>query len=316
MEGILRYLTAVAVVLLLTVSCKAANDVRIEPGGQVETNQNTDSVPKQASTEKNCDITIENSIHYDTNPEVKSADESGDWCDVVKLSVVGRFFKNDKIKVGGQYAFYGEFYGDVEERNLEGHTAGLYVSRMATPVSFRLDYQYGHYVLDEETYLRKHSLIPMLFWGTSRKSMEMFRLSISTNDYPKEEGLEGDDWSFQLRHFYFFDEEKKARLSLGYKYTGTDADDNSEDNASHRYAADVKLLAPAGFSVLARITYTAKHYRGSRDDEKLGYRMELTKALNKALSFTFGIDATCNNSDEALAEYQRQIIFVSIKCVY
>jgi hypothetical protein len=297
----------------------AANEVRIEPGGTVEARGDSDEAADRASqakpAEKWYEITLENSIHFDTNPEVKSDDEDQDWADVVKLAAVGRFFKNEKVEVGGQYAFYGEFYSDADERDLMGHTLGLYLTRMATPVSFRCDYQFGLYILDDETYLRKHSLMPMLFWVTSGRSMELFRLSVASNDYPEDEGLEGSDWSLQLRHYYFLDAAKNVRLSLGYKYTSTDADDNSEDNAAHRYSADIKMAAPAGMSVLVRVNYTSKNYRGSRDDEKLGYRLELTKALSDIWSFTFGLDSTNNNSDEALAGYRRDIGFFSIRAV-
>ena len=72
----MRYLASAAIVLLLTFACSAANDVRIEPGGQVETNQNTDPVPKQVSAEKNYDITIENNTL--TNCDQSFVYNSGD----------------------------------------------------------------------------------------------------------------------------------------------------------------------------------------------------------------------------------------------
>jgi hypothetical protein len=317
MRSLPRVLIAVCMATWVVNLYAAQDDVRVEPGGQVETRREEnprDTEPEEAGTEeKRFDFTVETSIHYDSNPEVSSDDEEDDWGDVLKLSALVRFVDTEQVEAGGLYSFYGEFYSDVDERDLMGHTVGLYVSRIANPVSVRLDYQFAHFLVDSESYLRKHTVAPMLFWGSSAKTLEMLRFSASSNDYPEDENLDGSDWSLQVRHFHFLDAEKKKRCSIGYKYTDTEADDSDEDNVSHRVSTDLNVPLPRDMTMLTRLSYTAKEYGGGRDDEKLGYRVEFAKPLSSTWTLIFGHDGTNNDSDDPVADYRRNITFLSIR---
>ncbi|MFC1671672.1 surface lipoprotein assembly modifier [Planctomycetota bacterium] len=291
--------------------CLAEDSASFEPGGELETlreDELEDRLPSADPPKKNWFLKLDNTINYDSNPAVAPSDEEDDWADIFKLTAGKTFKKSGPHEIGGQYSFYGEFYSDQDERNIIGHTLDLYYGKMTTPLSFRIDYMYSRYELDNDVYLRKHGVAPLLFYAPGGRNIEMLRMSYSWNEYPSMEVLDGTDWSIQLRHFHFLDEAKKMRLSVSYKFASTDADDSDQSYISHQ--AGVGLTAPmaGGMTVTLGIDYSRKEYDGGREDNGMVYGIGFAKPINETWSVSLDYSSTDNSSDDPVADYIRNVV--------
>jgi len=302
--------------------CVAEDSASFEPGGELETERQDDiedRVPSDDADKPKRDwfIKLENTINYDSNPAVAPSDEEDDWADIFKLTMGKTFKKSGPHEVGGQYSLYGEFYSDQNERNILGHTLDLYYGRIKTPTSFRLDYMYSRYELDNDVYLRKHTIAPLLFYAPGGKNIEMLRFAYSLNEYPTMETLDGSDWSIQLRHFQFLDEAKKKRVNFSYKYSTTDTDDDDQSYDAHQIG--VGLRAPMGGSgIIAEISvdYTHKEYDGGRDDDGWAYGINFTKPVSENWSVSLGYTGNDNDSNDPVADYSRNVVSFTVSASF
>lgn len=296
-------------------------EARLEPTGEVVTEAREvveEKVPAEDVEKKRVSFTLENRINYDSNPEVVSTDEKEGWADVIKFSAGGRFFKKAADEIGGQYTFYGEFYSDVDGRDLTGHIGSIYYARISSPLSMRVDYLYSRYILDDETYLHKHTLAPMIFYAWGPKAIEMVRLALSSNKYPTMDALDGSDWSLHLRHFVFLDAERTKRLFIGYKYADLEADDDAQSYTAHRIRGDARLPLNWKMTLLLSMDYISKDFEGGtgRDDDRTEYQVEMSRPLGEISTVTLGHSSISNNSNVATADYSRNITFLSLKAAF
>ncbi len=249
--------------------------VRIQPGGEIETDISTGTVEQEFVPDddqqqgKRIMLSFSNRINHDSNPLVVATGEEEDWANVLNLSVGGKFLTRGLHEVGGQYNFYGEFYQDLDGRDIAGHIVDLYYSWFGDPLTVRVDYIYSHFILDDEPYMHKHTLAPMLFYVSGKLSMEMVRLAVSSNTYPDVDTLDGTDWTFQLTHFRFLDEARTKRLSMGYKYANNDADDNNQDYEAHEINAGVQWPLIWQLKAVVDLSWIQKVYGSNSGDDKI-----------------------------------------------
>lgn len=319
MKTIVRLLLLMLLVAWCADVCLAADPAGLEPGGELETeweDEPEDRLPSQDEPKKDWFLKLENTINYDSNPAVAPTDEEDDWADILKLTVGKTFKKSGPHEVGGQYSFYGEFYSDQDERNILGHTIDLYYGKMTTPLSFRVDYMYSRYELDNDVYLRKHGIAPLLFYAPGGNTIEMIRMSYSVNEYPTMEVLDGSDWSIQLRHFHFLDQAKKMRLSLSYKYSSTDTDDSDQSYVSHQIGVGFKAPMAGGITATLGVDYSSKEYGGGREDDGWLYGIGFAKPINETWSVSLDYSSTNNDSDDLVAEYTRNVISFTVSASF
>lgn len=352
MSGMKRFfLPGVLLVFCFAGLCAAQDRATIEPGGELETDAGEkvlmdfrryleskmppeaeveeepvkDEVEDEAEAksedkaedkkEKRISFTFENKINYDSNPDLVSTDVKEDWADIVSFSVGGKFFKKGKNEVGGQYSFYGEFYADVSERNLVGHIADVYYAWLSSPLSIRVDYLYNQFTVNDEVYLNKHTVAPLLFYMAGSR-LEMVRIAYSVNSYPDAENLDGSDWSFQVRHFMFFGAQKKKRVSIEYKYFNTDAEDDDQDYDTHQVSVDAQLPLPRKITIVMKAAGSHKEYGSGREDDKIEYKVEFSRLLYKAWTAALGHEFITNDSDDANSNYERNITFLSLRTAF
>lgn len=296
--------------------------VRIQPGGEIEADISTGTMEQEFVPDddqqqgKRINFSFSNRINHDSNPLVVATGEDEDWADVLNLSVGGKFLTRGLHEVGGQYSFYGEFYQELDGRDIAGHIVDIYYSWMGDPVTLRVDYMYSHFLLDDEPYMHKHTLAPMLLYISGKLSMEMARLAVSSNSYPDVATLDGTDWTFQLTHFRFLDEARKKRLSLGYKYSNNDADDNNQGYKADEINAGVQWPLIWQLKAVVDFAWSRKVYGSNRGDEKIDYGLEISRPINKMWSAALGYESINNDSGDAISEYERNITYFLVSAAF
>lgn len=283
------------------------------------------------------------SLEYDDNVilEPNDIEISGQADGRMVINVLGRLIpvRTPPWTLGVEYALFQSVHFDLNEFDIQSHTAGLFGSLKLDRVTLYAAANYNYTFLDNTRFSEAVTLQPSAIIKESESLFTVvsvrYRLSNFFDAIPAGQNpdvRERDGWAVRTGFYqYFLFNDQRASFRVGYHFEASRHDGTDWEHNSHELS--MALQTPIGWDVTLIVegTYTRFDYlhinsfdagndgiltrpggttppdtRERQDDRFIGV-IALSRPLGRFLTLTASYVHTTNLSNIAFFDYQRNI---------
>ena len=273
-------------------------------------------------------------VEYDDNVTLQSVDEDAsaisdkeDERAVVTLKLAHRAFL-EPGEFGASYSFYQSLHQDLNEYNVQEHTATLYFASNLRPFQPSIQYSYDYYFVDNDEYLAKHTFTPSLNIFVFSPHMTQiyyqyeklnYLISFDEDEYDRS----GYANTIGLSQ-YFSIIDGKGYIKVGAEYKANDAEGDDWDYSNSKVRLTIYSPTPiekmnveiGGEQSYSNFDNEDSFYEKTREDITSSGWLELMYKLDDNWSMGLNYKHINNNSNIDFYEYKRNITSLFLSCKF
>lgn len=265
---------------------------------------------------------------YDDNVVLEPADtdfvtDESDGGTLLFFSGRYDFLRRGPISLGAGYSHYQIVYDDLDAYNLTGSIPTLYGSYRLGDFTLSMSYLPSYYWADGDSYLRRHHLMPAVWWKPADRYLLRFSYHYYDDTYFMDADRSGSRNGVALRLYTGL-----PRLA-GVVYGEVGYEDNAADAGYEdfeKWRCEVGGAAELPFRLTLRGTaeFASRSFGAApspelaeRDDTRLTTTLSLERPvyfdwLGVSLEYRY----VGNDSDNAFYEYDRNMVTLSVTATY
>jgi Tfp pilus assembly protein PilF len=265
---------------------------------------------------------------YDSNVTLDPLDEDvfsdeDDYFNRVHFSGKLNVINRKDLVLGAGYSHYQSWYNDLEEYDLMGSLFSVYAKYYLRPFTLGLSYLPSYYWLDQDSYLRRHTVKPEVIWEWKDRLSTVLSYSYSDNDYFQDEGWSGDRHEGYLDAYYSI-LDKMGFLFGGIGYEANNASNPDQDYGWLKTRVGALFYLPWELELDVRGRYQNKQYDNvdtffgvKREDDKYYGAVSLARKLfYQWLAIVGEFNYTKNNSNISTYEYDKYVGALYLRAQY
>ena len=263
-------------------------------------------------------------MEYDDNLNVAELDVSsgeGDVAAIIEVSVGYEFPGLTDYELEAGYDFYQSLYQDFSEFNLQTHALHLSGSREFGDLDAGLTYRYTYSRLDDNDFLRIHSLQPSLGYSVQPNWYLNLAYGYQDKEFADDAERDARQHALSLDNYIVFDD-NKSYVRLGYRGEDEDADGPRYDYLGHYLNAGLSTplnLLPKPAKLDFSYQYLTKDYSNitpsigkERNDHRHTFGVKAHIDLSDAVFARLGYEYVDASSNLPSADFHENIVSVSL----
>lgn len=274
-------------------------------------------------------------FQYDSNVTLEPNDDSvavgfpsnqSDGSSVLTAGFAYAPLRTENVELLIGYEFYQSLYFDLDQFNLTDQRPSLQLMVETGPVELGFAARYDYYLLDFESYFQGVSALPSVTVDEGELGRTQLYYRFRWRDYylsPFRGVLDGTNHSPGILQQFLLRQGPGRYLNLGYRYD-TQVPNGPDGDPFGYYGNEVVAGVSWAFPSISAtsdvsFTYVNRSYKqasGGRQDDQYLVTVLLEKQLMEHLSLVGGYLGTFNNSNQALFDYNRNIVSLAVEVKY
>ncbi|MGV1098673.1 surface lipoprotein assembly modifier [Thiovibrio sp. JS02] len=278
-----------------------------------------------AGEAKDWSLTLGAGFEYDDNLSVEEQDLVSDQSDTAAVfELEGGYRFGEKFPGNPEitYNFYQSLYDDYSEYDLQSHTLSLAGEEEFGKATAGLDYSYSYTTLDSDGFLQTHGLTPGLGYALTSQVYLHGSYIFLDKDFRQSGNNPRDAVNNSLGAdlFYFFRENQKDFLQLGYRLEDENASGSEYEYQGQILKVSVQMVFAEETLLRLAYKYNLKDYDNitesigvEREDTRQAFQVTVSRPLYGRLFGRLDYQHLMNDSNLPATDYTENIIYAGLE---